>query len=98
MEPLNDDELKGVLREWKAPDSPASLERKLFPRQRWWRWLLSGTIRVPVPVGLATLAVFGFLVYERRQPTLAAGSVSIADFHPIENTTPQIIRSSYEGQ
>ena len=98
MEPLNDDELKGALREWKAPEAPASLERKLFPKQSGWRWLLSGTIRVPVPIGVAVLAVFGFLVYERRQPTPVAGSVSIADFQPIENTVPEIVRSSYEAK
>jgi hypothetical protein len=98
MEPLNDNELEQLLQEWHALDAPPRLEGKLFPKQPWWRWLLTGSIRIPVPVGLAALAVFGFLLYGLRQPAPAAGSVSLADFQPIENTTPQIVRSSYEGQ
>jgi hypothetical protein len=99
MEPLNDDELNQVLREWHPPDGPTSLEARLFPEQPWWRWLLTGSIRVPVPVGLAMLAVFGFLLYELRQPQASpSGSVSLADFQAIENASPQIVRSSYEAK
>lgn len=47
----NDSDLRQLLRQWKAPDTPVSLEsRILAPRQSWWRVLLHGYIRVPVPV------------------------------------------------
>lgn len=47
----NDSDLRQLLREWKTPETPASLEsRVLPPRQSWWRLLLHGYIRVPVPV------------------------------------------------
>ena len=47
----NDSDLRQLLREWKAPQTPASLEsRVLPPRQNWWRVLLHGYIRIPVPV------------------------------------------------
>ena len=50
---MDDQELNRLLREWRAPDAPADLRP---PRARpWWRWLLSGTIRVPVPVALTAL-------------------------------------------
>ena len=64
MEPLNDPELRALLREWKAPEAPDSLEArvaeltaeavvrgsKVSPRRPWWDFLLRGYIRVPVPV------------------------------------------------
>ena len=55
---MNDDELRSALRHWKAPDAPASLERRVLG-QPWWRWLLTGSVRVPVP---ALIAVAMFLV------------------------------------
>ena len=53
MEPLNDEQLKEVLREWRAPEAPAHLEARIFASPRpipLWRWLLTGSIRIPVPV------------------------------------------------
>lgn len=53
MEPLDDKELSQLLHEWTAPPAPASLGRRvLSPRGSWWWWWwLTGTIRIPVPVG-----------------------------------------------
>lgn len=47
----NDSELHEVLREWKAPETPASLaSRVLRDHRAWWEVLVRGYIRVPVPV------------------------------------------------
>ncbi len=50
---LRDDDarLHELLREWRAPETPQSLERAVLgPRMRWWKFLVTGSIRVPVPV------------------------------------------------
>jgi len=66
MQPDNnrreDFELRSLLEEWEAPRTPASLEARVLdsietPRSSWWRFLLTGYIRVPVPVACA-LALF----------------------------------------
>ncbi len=66
---LNDDELKHALRQWKAPDAPASLERRVLGRephrQAWWRWLLTGSVRIPVPA-LIAFAAIAVAVYAAR--------------------------------
>jgi formylglycine-generating enzyme required for sulfatase activity len=57
MEPNSDPELRNLLEEWQTPALPASLEeRVLGARRRWWRFLLRGSFRIPVPVA-ACLAV-----------------------------------------
>jgi len=65
MEPLNDNELKQLLRRWEAPAAPATLQSPAGPsRQSVWKWLLAGRIHVPVPVGLALLiATAAVLIY-----------------------------------
>ena len=54
MEPLDDKELNELLRRWEAPVTPPTLRNRIpqRPSSRW-RWFLTGTIRIPVPVGLA---------------------------------------------
>jgi hypothetical protein len=62
MEPNDDLQLRGLLKEWRAPEAPASLnERVLGRRDTWWGFLLRGSIRVPVPVAcvLALLMAAG---------------------------------------
>ena len=51
---MDDRELNRLLREWKAPDAPPHL-RPRRAHASWLRWLVTGTIRVPVPVALAAL-------------------------------------------
>ncbi len=50
----HDEQLRGWMREWQVPETPASLEQRVLascaPRHAWWRFLLSGYIRVPVSV------------------------------------------------
>ena len=62
MEQQNDSELHDLLREWKVPAAGPSLEsRVLKTNRRWWRVLVHGYIRVPVPVacGVAVLMLGG---------------------------------------
>jgi quercetin dioxygenase-like cupin family protein len=51
---MDDRELNHLLREWRAPDAPVHLRA---PRRQgsWLRWLLTGTIRVPVPLAFAAV-------------------------------------------
>lgn len=96
MEPLNDDELKQLLREWRAPNAPPALAAKLFPKQPLWRWLLTGSIRVPVPIGIALSLAFAALIYwsatHRAQSQPANDSKSISDFQPIERVELRLVK------
>ena len=69
MEPENDSELRGLLKEWTAPPLPLSLEKRVL-RKSWWRVLLGGYIRVPIPVacGLAILMIAAASHRARPQP------------------------------
>ena len=49
---MDDGELNRLLREWKAPDAPPHLRPRRAHVSRL-RWLVAGTIRVPVPAALA---------------------------------------------
>jgi hypothetical protein len=59
MEPLenqelNDRDLDGLLREWKAPSAPARLRGHVFggPDRPWWRRIWTASIRIPAPVAV----------------------------------------------
>jgi len=105
MEPLDDRELDKLLQQWQAPGAPPSLRAKVLPQpSQWWRWLATGTIRVPVPVGIAMLLAAAALLYFRtylptvERPTVAqpARSVSLADFQPVKQLEPRIIGKTNE--
>ena len=102
MEPLSETELNDLLRRWQAPQAPASLAaRVLPPRPPWWRWILAGTVRVPVPVGLALLVAVAALLLFRPQPrptvTAPVKPVSLADFQPVKQLEPRVIRRINES-
>ena len=103
MEPLNDNELNKLLSQWKAPAPPESLQRKFFPnpqRLPWWRWIWSGSIRVPVPAGLAAAVILVLSVLfgiSNRAVAPPVKAVTLADFQPVKQLQPRIIRSAYEG-
>lgn len=105
MEPMDDRELNELLRKWKAPATPTSLEEKLFTRPEpdpWWRWLLRGSIRVPVPVGAAIFAILIVSIYAavvgaQRQAASPAWQVSLAEFRPVPQLEVRIIRSAHEN-
>lgn len=60
-----------------------------------WRWLLTGTIRVPVPVGAAAVLLAGAWIYASGgDSTLLpapAPTVSLADFRPVAQIEPVIL-------
>ena len=100
MPPLNDDDLKQVLQQWKAPHAPASLESRLRAHGRvpWWQWLLWGKVQVPVPalalIVLVMLSVFAF----RSAPETTTDTVlEVSGFQLVDDLNPRIIRSSYEN-
>lgn len=97
MEPLRDDELNQLLRRWEAPAAPASLRARL-PRQSRWGWLLTGSIRIPVPVAAAAAMLLAFSLMSglRQSNPDADGTISFAEFRPVEELKPRIIRSGYE--
>ena len=66
---MEDQELDRLLREWKAPDAPSHLS---VPRARGsrLRWLVTGSIRVPVPVAAAALLLVGLWVATTRTAPL----------------------------
>jgi hypothetical protein len=106
MQPMNDRELNELLRQWKAPAAPASLEEKLFARPQpvsWWRWLLHGSIRIPVPAGAAVLALlilaaYAALIGYGRRLASPPAPVSLADFRPVSQLEMKIIRSAHENR
>lgn len=58
---MDDRELSELLREWRAPDAPPAL-RPRRAHGSWRRWLVTGTIRVPVPVALTALLLVALLI------------------------------------
>jgi hypothetical protein len=73
--PINDDELKHALQQWRAPNAPASLERRVLPSEPWWRWLLTGSIRVPVPALIAAAAVLvAVYAWEANKPPVSCAA------------------------
>jgi hypothetical protein len=100
MQPMNDDDLKTLLRKWEAPAMPPAVERRILagassPPWTFLRWLVAGSIRVPAPVALAMILVCVLLgVYAYRSGHTA--ETSLAEFQPVKEFNPRIIRSVYE--
>lgn len=96
MEPLSDDELDSLLQEWRAPGAPASLEGRVRSSAgaAWWKWLLTGSVQVPVPLTLAVMAVLVLLTIlalpRRPEQGMSNG------LQPVKKLEVRIIRSSYE--
>jgi hypothetical protein len=95
MEPTDDPKLSELLREWHAPDSPPSLDaRVLGKRERWWSFLLTGSIRLPVPVGIAIAAillVMAAALLRQRASAPVASPVSLVDFRPVDDLNVRVI-------
>ena len=109
MEPLNENELNQLLRKWEAPAAPATLTSRVLgkperflrlraialARRPWWRWLLTGTVRIPVPVAVAVAAVVVLWIYHSRPnpvPRVAQpATVSLADFKPVRQLQPVVV-------
>ena len=91
MEPLNDDELRELIPSWKAPGTPEGMHSRIFgTRRSRWAWLMTGAIRVPVPVCAAIVLVLLWLVSGRMTgeapaapgPSARQTVVWLADFQP----------------
>jgi hypothetical protein len=94
MEPLNDEQLKEILREWRVSDAPAYLEERVFaPPRPWWRWLLTGSVRIPIPALVLALIALAAVFYSLRKPATPAG---ISNFQPVKQLNIRIVRSNYE--
>ncbi len=98
MQDLNDDELRTLLRQWRAPGAPSGLENRLVAAagfshlQRWRQSLLPGTIRLPAPVGIGLAIVLLWLAFQSVRPTR-----SFDGFQPVQELKPRLIRSSHES-
>src|SRR5215471_9392889 len=101
MGPLNEEELHGLLRQWQAPDAPASLDARVLgaPRHdRWWKWFLTGSIRIPAPVGVLAAIVIAWLLFQVRLPSKpSVQEVNFANFQPVKELKPIVLRNSYEN-
>jgi len=96
MEPLDENELNQLLRKWEAPPATHTLKGRIFPAQKsWWRWLLTGTVRVPVPIALAAAVLVALWIHYSRPaspPRVAQpATVSLADFQPVRQLQPVVV-------
>jgi hypothetical protein len=96
MEPLDEDELNYLLRKWEAPAAPPSLTQRVFPPPKsWLSWLLTGTIRIPVPALVAAAILIALWIHYSRAVVPARvsepGSVSLADFQPVRQLEPVVV-------
>ena len=96
MDPAEDRDLNDLLREWKAPGAPPTLRARVIGgRLPWWRWLVAGTIRVPVPVAVGAALLLAVWVYTRLPAaaplTAPAPTVSLADFEPVRSLEPRVV-------
>ena len=96
MEPLDDNELNQLLRKWEAPSAPPTLRQRIFPQQKsWLSWLLTGSIRIPIPAAIAAAALIALWIHYSHpaNPPRASepGSVSLADFRPVRQLEPVLV-------
>jgi hypothetical protein len=95
----DDSELRDLLREWVVADAPAHLDNRILVRHMtWWRFLLQGSIRVPVPIGILAatmLVVLSSLLLRADRPLAApdgiSGAFSLTEFQPVGNVGVRII-------
>jgi hypothetical protein len=102
MQPLDDEELNGLLKEWRAPMAPASLERRVLARPvSPWRWLVTGSIRIPVPLGIAAVVLLVlWVVFGQTAPPPAVqvpNGSTLADFQPVEQLEPSLVEIADES-
>jgi hypothetical protein len=105
---MDDRELSHLLRRWDAPRAPSHLRPPTPPRRgAWWRWFVTGTIRVPVPVGLALVAlvVSALWMYpaSRQEPVVGTSPsahpvVSLADFQPVQEVELRVVGGGNEAR
>jgi hypothetical protein len=101
--------LDRALKEWRAPSAPAALDARVLESYRrvvkpaaWWRRFLASSVRVPLPVALATVILLfvsaGIALRPLGNPRppaaqpAAAGSIQAARVEQ-----PVVIRTSLAG-
>ena len=87
MEPLDDDELNQLLRQWVAPSAPEAAISVSAAKASRWQWFWKGSLRVPVPVALAAvivLACLAMLALYKPAPPLS----NLSDFRPVKQRSP----------
>jgi hypothetical protein len=90
---MTDDELRSILRTWHAPAAPGTLYGRVFhARGSWGRWLLSGEIRLPVPVALVLLALLLLIAWRELRPP----QNSLSNFEQVHKFQPRIVRTIHE--
>ncbi len=97
MESKNDSELNELLREWKAPELPASLETRVFRSRRTGftgllKGLVRGYVRVPVPVACCLLVLIAAETWRIVSPSGTSGCSAVAIQAPVR-TPPDARRS-----
>lgn len=104
----DDAQLREMLQEWRAPQTPESLEKRVLAlpeppsrqdrpsHQEWWRFLLKGYIRVPVPVACCVAALVLFAAWRSIRPAEAGAPCSIAERHSIADQ-PAVCTSAIPG-
>jgi len=76
----DDAQLREVLKEWRAPETPHSIEsRVLASRRPWWRFLINGYIRVPVPLACCLAVLMLFAAWRSVRAPQAGAPCSIAE-------------------
>jgi hypothetical protein len=99
MEPQDDPKLRELLNEWRLPDTPVSLDARILgTRRQWWSVLVSGSIRLPVPVAivLAVALLVMAVALVRRQPALPQpAAINLANFQPVHDLNVRIIRGNH---
>jgi len=100
MTPQNDPKLRELLNEWRLPDAPASLDtRVLGAHKPWWSFLLSGSMRLPMPVAIviaAALLVMAVALVHRQPAPPRPSAINLADFQPVRDLNVRIIRGHDE--
>ena len=92
MEPLNENDLHDLLRRWEAPPAPPALERRIFGEQPWYRWLLRGSIRIPVPaVALLLLMLWSAWTFLSPASPPVPRELSFSDFQPVKELKPRVV-------
>jgi hypothetical protein len=100
MEPQDDPKLRELLSEWRLPDAPASLDARVLGTPRpWWSLLLSGSVRLPVPVAIViavALLVMAVALVRRQPASPQPAAINLADFQPVRDLNVRIIRGHDE--